>query len=187
MNACIHHNIIVNSVEAPTIRLCDREHFLFTIKMKRVSQWLLWFHLKQMFFTITAFVRRRRGPSSTCPPRWKRSACWSERECTVYWPQFCGSVVSNFTARFLSALTIMDGTAMREQGHLVAEPPSAPPSWQAWWMQADEYTHCLYYSLEPQSVRVNHRCSAVMHCWCVAIRAVKLRYIISVAFMINNH
>lgn len=157
MNACIHHNIIMNSVEAPTIRLCDKEHFVV------------------------------QGPSEACPPSWKRSACWSERECTVYWPQFCGSVVSNFTARFLSAPTIMDGTAMREQGHLAAEPPSAPPSWQAWWMQADEYTHCLYYSMEPQSVRVNHRCSAVMYCRFVPIRAVKLRYIISEAFMINNH
>lgn len=76
-------------------------------------------------------------------PSWNRSACWSEKECTVYWPQFCGSVVSNFTARFLSALTIMDGTAMREQGHLAAEPQSAPLSWQAWWMRADEYTLAL--------------------------------------------
>lgn len=34
----------------------------------------------------------------------------------------------------------MDGTTVREQGHLAAEPQSAPVSWQAWWMQADEYT-----------------------------------------------
>lgn len=83
------------------------------------------------------------GCSSLCQPNCNRSTCWSEKECTVYWPQFCGSVVSNFTARFLSALTVMNGMAMREQGHLVAEPQSAPLSWQAWWMQADEYTHSL--------------------------------------------
>lgn len=85
-------------------------------------------------------------------PGFNRSACWSEKECTVYWPQFCGSVVSNFTARFLSALTVMDGTAMGEQGHLATEPQSAPLSWQAWWMQADEHTHSLYYSSQPHSV-----------------------------------
>lgn len=106
---------------------------------------LLCFQLtwEQMFFTIRAFVRDCTRSSPVCRPSWNQSACWSEKECTVYWPQFCGSVVSNFTARFLSALTIMDGTAMREQGHLAAEPQSAALSWQAWWMQADEYTLAL--------------------------------------------
>lgn len=120
------------------------------------------------------FIGHCRRPPSVCQPSWNRSACWSEKECTVYWPQFCGSVVSNFTARFLSALTIMDGPAVREQGHLAAEPQSAPLSWQAWWMPADEYTHLLYYSLEPHSVGLNQKCRAVVYCSCVGIKAFKL-------------
>ena len=103
----------------------------------------------EMFSTTWAFIRQSTRPSSVSRPSWSRSLCWSEKERTVYWPQFCGSAVSNFTARFLSALTIMDGAAVRERGHLATEPQSAPLFWQAWWMQADEHTQLFYYILEP--------------------------------------
>ncbi len=191
----IHHGIIRNSVEALKIKLCDKTYkiCLWISQYNSYRESCLWharscsdFPQYKCSVLSEHFIGRCTRPSSVCQPSWNRSACWSEKKRTVYWPQFCGSVVSNFTARFLSALTITDGTAVREQGHLAAEPQSAPRSWQAWWMQADEYTLCLYYSPEPRSVGLNQQRSAVMYCRCAWIRAFKWLYIILVVPTINN-
>ena len=74
-----------------------------------------------------------------------------------------------FTAGFLSAIrTITDGSAARERGHLASEPHSAPVSWQAWWMQADEHMHALRCRPESSlSGPKTGRHSTVIHCGCV--------------------
>lgn len=106
----------------------------------------------QILLTLRISVWTRTRPSSVCQTERNHSGCEYKKECTVYWPQFCGSVVFNFMARFLSALIVIDETSTREQGHLAAEPRSAPLSWQAWWMQAEEHAIVQLQFLQPPCV-----------------------------------